>query len=107
VCDGKMKRELVSELEKIVKEYRVCEKDMSTTDEIDINKKNEPLFKILLAKTINEERQHEEKDLVFSLAYILSVSPMTLKRYLGKVCSSAGIYDRVKTRMGSFVQYKK
>lgn len=102
-----MKIELISELAKIVKEYCVCEKDKSTTDEIGINRTKEPLFKILLAKTINEETRHEASDLVNCLAFLLEVSPMTVERYLGKVCSSAGIYDRVKTRMGTFVQYKE
>ena len=47
-----MKRDLVSELAKIVKEYHVCVKDKSTSDEININRTKEPLFKILLAKII-------------------------------------------------------
>lgn len=102
-----MERELVSELEKFVKEYCVCEKGRSSTDEISINRTKEPLFKILLAKIINEERQHEERDLVLSLACLMDVSPMTLERYLGKVCSSAGIYDKVGTRLGTFIQYKE
>lgn len=102
-----MERELVSELRKIVKEYCVCEKEGSATDEIRINRRKEPLFKILLAKIINEERKHEERDLVFSLADLMDASPMTLERYLGKVCSSAGIYGKVETRMGTFIQYKE
>ena len=75
VCVNKMKIELISELAKIVKEYFVCEKDKSTTDEIYINRTKEPLFKILLAKTINEETRHEESDLVNCLALLLEVSP--------------------------------
>ena len=102
-----MERKLVSELAKIVKEYCVCEKEKSTTDEIRINRTKEPLFKILLATIINEERQHEERDLVFSLACLMDISPMTLERYLGKVCSSAGIYSKVEKQMGTFVQYKE
>jgi len=102
-----MKHDLVSELAKIVKEYCVCEKEHCTTDEIRINRTKEPLFKILLAKTINEEGQHDERDLVFSLACLMDISPMTLERYLGKVCSSAGIYDKVETRKGAFIQYKE
>jgi len=102
-----MKQELVSELAKIVKEYHVCVKDKSTSDEININRTKEPLFKILIAKVINEENKHEEQDLIFSLAYFMEVSPMTLYRYLGKVCSSAGIYDKVKTGKGTFIQYKE
>ena len=102
-----MKRDLVSELEKFVKEYHVCVKQKGPSDEIYINRTKEPLFKILLAKIINAERQHEERDLVFSLACLMDVSPMTLERYLGKVCSSASIYDKVETRMGAFIQYKE
>ena len=102
-----MKIELISELAKIVKEYYVCVKDKSTSDEININRTKEPLFKFLLAKIINEENHHEESDLVLSLAFLMESSPMTVGRYLGKVCSSAGIYDRVKTREGTIIQYKE
>lgn len=102
-----MKRELVSELAKIVKEYHVCVKDKSTTDEININSTKEPQFKKLLAKTINKEGYHEERDLVLSLACLLEVSPITIERYLGKVCSSAGIYEKVVTSKGTFIQYKE
>jgi len=102
-----MKRDLVSELEKFVKEYHVCVKEKGPSDEIYINRTKEPLFKILLAKIINQETRHEESDLTLSLAFLMGVSPMTIDRYLGKVCSSAGIYDKVETRMGSFIQYKE
>ena len=102
-----MKMELISELSEIVKEYSVCEKERSMSNEIAINRTKEPIFKLLLAKIINEEGRHEERDLVNSLAYFMDVSPMTVDRYLAKVCSSAGIYDRIETRMGTFVQYKE
>ena len=102
-----MKQDLVSELDEIVKDDCVCEKEKSTTDEISINKTKEPLFKKLLAKTINKEKRHEERDLVFSLACLLGVSPITIERYLGKACSSAGIYEKVSTKLGIFIQYKE
>ena len=85
----------------------MCVKDKSTTDEIGINRTKEPQFKKLLAKTINKEGYHEERDLVLSLACLIEVSPMTIERYLGKVCSSAGIYEKVVTRKGTFIRYKE
>lgn len=102
-----MDEELLSELDKIVKEYCVCEREKSTTDEISINRTKEPLYKILLAKIINKEGQHEEEDLTLSLSCLLDNSPMSVGRYLGKSCSSAGVYEKVKTKKGTFIQYKK
>lgn len=55
----------------------MCEK--KGTDEITINRNKEPLFKRLLAKIINEETHHEEKDLLLSLAFLMEVSPMTVE----------------------------
>lgn len=101
-----MNGKLVSQLAKIVKDYCVCEKEKSTTDEITINRTKEPLFKTLVAKIISEETQHEERDLILSLACLLEVSPMTVERYMGKVCSSVGIYQKVNTPLGTIVCYK-
>jgi hypothetical protein len=98
---------LISEINEMLNEYSVCDKERYMTDEIAINKTKEPIFKLLLAKIINEEGQYEERDLVNSLAYFMDLSPMTVDRYLAKVCSSVGIYDKVKNHGGVFVQYKK
>ncbi len=102
-----MQAKLISQLSEMVKKHSVCDKERSMTNEIAINRTKEPIFKLLLAKIINEERSHEERDLVNSLAYFMDVSPMTVDRYLAKVCSSAGIYDKIETRMGTFIQYKE
>ena len=72
----------------------MCERK-STTDEITINRTKEPLFKKLLAKIINEKKMYEVGDLTSSLAELMEVSPMTVERYMSKVCSSAGIYEKV------------
>ena len=107
VCVKNMQAKLISELSDLVIKYSVCEKERSMTNEIAINRTKEPIFKLLLAKIVNEEGRHEERDLVNSLAYFMDVSPMTVDRYLAKVCSSAGIYDKIETRMGTFIQYKE
>jgi len=79
-----MKQDLVSELAKIVKEYHVCVKEKRPSDEIYINRTKEPLFKILLAKIINEETRHEESDLSLSLAFLMEVSPYDYRTIFGK-----------------------
>jgi len=84
----------------------VSENEAQAT-EIQVNRTKEPQFKRLLAQYINENGRWEEKDLINSLAEKLELSPITIKRYLDKVCSSEGIYQRDNTFDGIFVKYKQ
>jgi len=99
-----MKKELLDELLELIKKESVCESKGTT--EIQINRKKEPLFKKLLVKIINEEKQHEERDLVNSLAHLLQNSPITSDRYLTVQCSSVGIFEKKRIGFETFVQYK-
>ena len=85
----------------------VSEKEAQDPTEIQVNRTKEPQFKRLLAQYINENGTWEEKDLTNSLAEKLSLSPITIKRYLDKVCSSEGIYQRSKSYSKIFVGYKQ
>ncbi|MCV0392110.1 MAG: hypothetical protein K5790_02320 [Nitrosopumilus sp.] len=76
----------------------VCESESHEFSELQINRTKEPQFKRLLAQEINSSKDNKipENDIINSCAEILDLSPVTIKRYLDKVCSSAGIYMRLK-----------
>jgi len=74
--------------------------------ELEINKTKEPQFKKYVAQQVNENGSVQEKDLINSSAEVLSLSPMTTKRYLDKICSSEGIYQRVKRVSDRIIKYK-
>jgi len=74
--------------------------------ELQVNRTKEPQFKRMLAQLIYEKEHCEEKDLINSIAEILELSPVTVKRYLDKVCSSHGIYQRYKERGSVIIGFK-
>ena len=74
--------------------------------ELEINKTKEPQFKKYVAQRINENGSVQEKDLINSSAEVLSLSPMTTKRYLDKICSCEGIYQRVRKGSYYVIMYK-
>ena len=74
--------------------------------ELQINRTKEPKFKKMLAQLINEKQYHEEKDLTNSIAERLNLSPVTVKRYLDKACSSHGVYQRYKERSSVVIGFK-
>ena len=71
--------------------------------EIMINKAKEPKFIIYTKETIDEHGKWEEKDLINSGAQVVGVSQITAKRYLDKLCSSAGIYIRTTIDTKTFI----
>lgn len=75
--------------------------------EIQINRTKEPQFKKMLAQLINEYETYPAKDLMNSIAERLDISPITVKRYLDKVCSSQGIYEIIRSGKTLAVRYKK
>jgi len=83
----------------------VSESEAQAT-ELQVNRTKEPKFKKMLAQLINEKQYHEEKDLTNSIAERLNLSPVTVKRYLDKVCSSHGIYQRYKKRGSVIIGFK-
>jgi len=83
----------------------VSESEAQAT-ELQVNRTKEPQFKRMLAQLINEKEYHEEKDLINSIAERLDLSPVTVKRYLDKVCSSHGVYQRYKERSSVVIGFK-
>jgi hypothetical protein len=81
--------------------------NVSEINEIQINRTKEPQFKKMLAQLINEYSIYPINDLKNSIAEKLDLSPVTVKRYLDKVCSSQGIYEITKSGKTLAVRYKK
>lgn len=65
--------------------------------ELDVSRNKEPLFRDYALKRIAKKGEVEEDDLIYSSAELLNISPITTKRYLGKMCSNEGDFDRMST----------
>jgi len=65
--------------------------------ELSVNALKEPLFREYVNFRLNESPYVPEDDLIDSAAETLEISPMTANRYLRKMYSSAGEYDRFQT----------
>ncbi|WP_249111186.1 HNH endonuclease [Nitrosopumilus sp. K4] len=74
--------------------------------ELQINRTKEPEFKKYVAHEINERGSVPENELVYSGAEYLGVSPVTTLRYLKKLYSSFGIYQKTKQNSKYFIEYK-
>lgn len=81
--------------------------EFDSPTEIQINLTKEPMFKKFVAQQINELTYVEESDLINSGAESLGLSPITTKRYLNKMCSTAGIYERAKIGSTIVIRYKR
>ena len=84
----------------------VSESASQIPSELEVNRTKEPQFKSNIARYINEKEFWEEKDLINSCAEKLGLSPVTIKRYLDKVCSSEGIYRRIDSDGKNWITYK-
>ena len=84
----------------------VCESNEQTS-ELKVNRLKEPLFKRYVYTRIKESDSVPEEDLVNSGAEILGISPVTTSRYLRKLCSSAGLYEKVQTGDIAIIRFKK
>ncbi len=74
--------------------------------ELEINRTKEPQFKKYVAHRINENDSVQEKDLIYSGAEHVGISPVTAKRYLDKMCSSTGILKRKQVGKKIIIDYK-
>ena len=84
-----------------------CVSESSLETEIQINRTKEPQFKEYVGQRVNEEEKVPEIDLINSGAELLHVSPVTTKRYLNKMCSSLGIYQKITVGNTVVVKYKE
>ena len=53
----------------------------------------------------SENLEFEEQDLINSAAEEIGISPITARRYLDKICSSAGILNRYDNGNNTFVRF--
>lgn len=74
--------------------------------ELATNRLKEPMFKRYVTRRCCEEVQVPETDLVNAGAEEISASPVTTKRYLNKLCSSRGIFERAQIGSTIVVRYK-
>jgi len=90
-------------VDKCVSENEVA----SDTTELQESRLKEPKFRRYVAHRINEEGKVTEEDLINSGAEEIENSPVTTKRYLNKMCSSVGIYQRKHVGKTVVIAYKK
>jgi len=74
--------------------------------ELQVSRTKEPQFRKFVAHEINERVRVPERELINSGAEHIGVSPVTTKRYLDKLCSAFGIYQRIKSVSTIVVEYK-
>lgn len=75
--------------------------------ELAVSRLKEPMFKKYVNHRVSEEVEVPETDLINAGAEDISASPVTTKRYLNKMCSSRGIFERVRIGGTIIVRYKK
>ena len=74
--------------------------------ELQVNRTKEPQFRKFVAHEINERVRVPEHELINLGAEHIGMSPVTTKRYLDKMCSLFGIYQRTKSASTILVEYK-
>ncbi len=83
-------------------------KEAEPTTEIEINRINEPQFREYAAKRVREEPEGPLlQDVIDGGAEVLDLSPRTTERYLRKLCSSEGQYEKVRTDTGYVIKKKQ
>jgi hypothetical protein len=73
---------------------------------LSINKLKEPMFRKYVIHRVNEENAVPESDLLNAGAETIGMSPVTAKRHLGKMCSSAGNFERARIGDTVVIRYK-
>lgn len=75
-------------------------------NEIEVNRKKEPKFREYVIHEINELGFVQEQDLIYSGAEKLGLSSVTTARYLKKMVSKVGLFQR-QIRGGTYwIMYK-
>ena len=78
-----------------------------TPSEIKINREKEPLFRKYAEEEVKANAQVLEHELINSGAEKLGLSIRTTPRYLKKMYSSAGDYQRIKTKTEYYIIMKR
>jgi len=84
----------------------VSEEESPDQSELTVNRTKEPIFRKFVYHQINEGKPIPEQELINSGSEYSGISPVTAKRYLDKMCSSIGIFQRRKVRRTIVVEYK-
>jgi len=92
------RKQPLDDVSECVNENMSKREDLAPRTELEINRAKEPRFRQFLGDSIKEspDRTVEEKEVVNSGAFVCEISPITAQRYLNKLCSSAGPYQRVR-----------
>jgi hypothetical protein len=85
---------VVSEL--CVREREKIIENQGFTTELQVNRRKESKFRLYVYDKLQEtkNKRWEERDLVNSSAEVIGISTTTARRYLDKLCSSAGVLIR-------------
>ena len=81
--------------------------ELEQLNEIQINRLKEPLFRKYAEERVTNEHEVSYEDLKNAGAEVVGVSPSTTEKYLRKMCSSAGPFDKFKSDDGYRVRKKK
>ena len=82
-------------------------KPLDIPSEIKINREREPLFRKYAEEEVKANGQVLEQELINSGAEKLGLSIRTTPRYLKKMYSSAGDYQRIKTKTEYYIIMKR
>ena len=74
--------------------------------ELEVNRSKEPLFRKYVAHEINELQAVSQQELIDSGAEELGLSTITTARYLKKMVSKAGLYQRKLLGHTYWIMYK-
>jgi len=85
----------------------VSEEESPDQSELEVSRTREPIFRKFVCHQINEEKSIPEQELINSGSEHSGISPVTAKRYLNKMCSTVGIYQRRQVGRMIVVEYKK
>ena len=77
-----------------------------TTSEIDTSRRKEPIFRKFAFHLVNEMYEVPQNDIVYSGAEEIGISPVTARRYLDKMCSGRGIFEKVNRVKTVVIRYK-
>ena len=90
-----------------VRESKKIKTDEGFVTELQVNRRKEARFRLYVYEKISESKnlRFEESDLINSTAEEIGISPITARRYLNKICSSAGVLTRIDNGDDTFVEF--
>lgn len=81
--------------------------ELEPLNEIQINRLKEPPFRKYAEKRVATEREVSYDDLKHAGAEVVKASPATTEKYLRKMCSSAGPFEKFKSGNEFLVRKRK